>query len=171
MKIKSYFARTVEASMAAARQELGPDAMLLNSRKTPLESRHLGEYEVVFATLAPGSEAATASTLKSNPRPQPSGDRLATEVADLKKELESMRRALTRSALASPPWGQVAPDLSDAYAMLTASDVAPELAREIVQAAESRQARSTESTGAAAFQRALLAEMELRFRVAPTLGK
>ena len=48
MKIKSYFARTVEASMAAARQELGPDAMLLNSRKTPLESRHLGEYEVAL---------------------------------------------------------------------------------------------------------------------------
>ncbi len=34
--------------MAAARQELGSDAMLVNTRRAPAESRHLGEYEVVF---------------------------------------------------------------------------------------------------------------------------
>jgi hypothetical protein len=36
--------------MALASQELGADAMLLNSRKAPPEARHLGDYEVVFAT-------------------------------------------------------------------------------------------------------------------------
>src|ERR1022692_4322857 len=52
MKIKSYYSRTVEDAMAAARQEMGPDAMLVNSRKAPPEVRHLGEYEVVFANVA-----------------------------------------------------------------------------------------------------------------------
>ena len=42
MKIKSYFAHTVEDAMAQAREELGPEAMLVNSRKASPEARHLG---------------------------------------------------------------------------------------------------------------------------------
>jgi flagellar biosynthesis protein FlhF len=192
MKIKSYFARTVEGAMATARQELGPDAMLVNSRKTSLETRHLGEYEVVFATGAPAAEAALAALAPTGesksfsvqpflPQPfsaQPFGERLASEVADLKKELEGMRRAITRSAFAPAQWVGVAPDLSDAYAMLTASEVAPDIAREIVQSAGSRVAaprlsssRSPRPADAAAFQQALLEELQSRFEVAPTLGK
>lgn len=49
MKIKSYFCGSVADALVMARQELGPDAMLVSSRKSPPESRHLGEYEVVFA--------------------------------------------------------------------------------------------------------------------------
>ncbi|MCU1259479.1 MAG: GTP-binding signal recognition particle G-domain [Bryobacterales bacterium] len=49
MHIKTYFSSTVEAAMALARRELGPDAMLMNSRQTPPEVNHLGQYEVVFA--------------------------------------------------------------------------------------------------------------------------
>src|ERR1039458_4770139 len=56
MKIKSYYSRTVEDAIAAARHEMGPEAMLMNSRKTPPEVRHLGEYEVVFADAAAGWE-------------------------------------------------------------------------------------------------------------------
>jgi flagellar biosynthesis protein FlhF len=172
--------------MATARQELGPDAMLVNSRKTSIETRHLGEYEVVFATGAPGAEAAVAAAaplVDSNSfsahssAPQPFGERLATEVADLKKELEGMRRAITRSAFAPAQWVGVAPDLSDAYAMLTASEVAPDIARDIVQSAGSRLAvprlspsRSQRPMDAAAFQQAFLEELQSRFQVAPTLG-
>src|ERR1035438_7609088 len=57
MRIKSYYARTVEDAMAQASQELGPDAMLLNSRKAPQEALHLGVYEVVFAIDAPIAES------------------------------------------------------------------------------------------------------------------
>src|SRR5215472_9533615 len=98
MKIKSYYSRSVEDAIAAARSELGPDAMLMNSRKAPIQSRHLGEYEVVFATLTEGDsatetppEAATAATSAFH-------DRLSGEVAELKRELEGMRRVLTRTA-------------------------------------------------------------------------
>jgi flagellar biosynthesis GTPase FlhF len=51
MQIKSYFAPAVEDAMAMARRELGPEAMLVNSRGAPPEARGRGEYEVVFAGL------------------------------------------------------------------------------------------------------------------------
>jgi len=189
MKIKSYFSRTVEDAMAAASQELGPDAMLVNSRKAPIESRHLGEYEVVFGTLDPGTEAAPAAASSEAPMiatktfAAPAfGERLSAEVAELKKELEGIRRALTRTAFAPSQWVGVAPNVSDAYAMLTASEVAPDLAREIVQAAGLRVdgpradgprtslVRSAQPADGAPFQRALLEEIQSRFQVAPTLG-
>jgi flagellar biosynthesis GTPase FlhF len=56
MRLKSYFAGTVESAMYLARQEMGEDALLVNSRKAPPEARHLGEYEVVFAIEAPAAE-------------------------------------------------------------------------------------------------------------------
>ncbi len=49
MRLKSYFAGTVESAICLARQEMGEDAMLVNSRKALPEARHLGLYEVVFA--------------------------------------------------------------------------------------------------------------------------
>ncbi len=51
MKMKSYYAATVEAALKMATQEMGPDALLVNSRRTGADTRHLGEYEVVFAIL------------------------------------------------------------------------------------------------------------------------
>jgi len=179
MRIKSYFSRTVEEAMATASQELGADAMLLNSRKAPPEARHLGEYEVVFATgsLPPGGAEGLvesgAPTLAAAP---PFGDRLSREVAELKKELEGMRRTITRSVFASAPWAGAPPDLSDACALLMAGDVAPELARDIVQSAEaraggSRPAGKKASPDRAPFQRALVEEMEARFTVQPALGR
>src|SRR5215467_5354991 len=141
MKIKSYYSRTVEDAIASARREMGPDAMLVNSRKAPLETRHLGEYEVVFANLADAGTTADTSLQLPGERSDsfpassaPTGDRLSIEVAELKKELEGMRRAITRTAYAPSQWVGVSQDASDAYASLTAAEVSADLAREIVQA-------------------------------------
>jgi flagellar biosynthesis GTPase FlhF len=49
MRLKSYYAGTVEGAIAQARQELGDDVMLIHSRRTVAEFCHLGSYEVVFA--------------------------------------------------------------------------------------------------------------------------
>jgi Flagellar biosynthesis pathway, component FlhA len=72
MKIKSYYSASVEAAMVQARQELGSDAMLLNSKRAAPEARHLGEYEVVFASpsgepvaAAPHRNPVTGSRTKS----------------------------------------------------------------------------------------------------------
>src|ERR1035438_1581109 len=185
MKIKSYYSRTVEDAMAAARQEMGPDAMLVNSRKAPPEVRHLGEYEVVFANIA-GAVAPAEATLRlpgersdaiSVPL-APAGNRLSTEVAELKKELEGMRHAITRTAYAPAQWIGVSQDLSDAYATLTAAELSAELAREIVQAAGDRlqgrlppPGRAAPKADPSAFPRALVEEISSRFTTEGTLGR
>jgi flagellar biosynthesis GTPase FlhF len=137
MRIKSYFAAAVEDAMAQARQELGPEAMLVNTRKSPPEARHLGEYEVVFAAEnVPAQAEGTAAQVQA--QSGNGADRLAMDVASLKNELEGMRRALVRSAFAPARWSGVSPTASEAYAALAAQEVLPSLAREIVEAAEAR---------------------------------
>jgi flagellar biosynthesis protein FlhF len=185
MKIKSYYSRTVEDAIASARQEMGSDAMLVNSRKAPPEVRHLGEYEVVFANVGPAGGPAEASlklpgeageAFQSFAAPQ--GERLSTEVAELKRELEGMRRAITRTAYAPAQWIGVSQDVSDAYAALTAAEVSADLAREIAQAAGERlnsnhlpPGRTAQRTDGPAFQRALMEEVSSRFTADATLGR
>src|SRR5580658_3055217 len=174
MKIKSYYSRSVEVAIAEAREELGPEAMLVESRKAAPEARHLGEYEVIFA-LTSDTPPIRAKALAPTPTP----DHLSEDVAELKKELEGMRRAITRTAFAPPQWLSGAPDLSDAYAILTPNEVAPDLAREIVQSAESRSgdgsrlrvARLKQAPDAAGYRQALAQELESRFTVKPSLGR
>src|ERR1039458_5892441 len=63
MRIKSYYANSVEDGIGMARTELGPDAMLVSSRRTSPETRHLGDYEVVIVTdLAAAAEVASPLT-------------------------------------------------------------------------------------------------------------
>ena len=81
MKIKSYFADSVEQAIQEARRELGTEAMLITSRRSSPETRGLGAYEVVFGLNA-GSNAPTA-------RPRPS-----VPAADLSGELQNLRAQL-----------------------------------------------------------------------------
>jgi flagellar biosynthesis protein FlhF len=157
MRIKSYYSHSMEDALAAARQELGDEAMLLDSRRAPTATRHLGEYEVVFATDLP--EDAPGGPPE---QPSASGGRLAAGLADLKKEIEDMRRALTRTGHPAGQWPGATPNMSDAYAALTAAEIGPELARDIVQCAAMR---------AGAFQESLTVELESRFSVEATLGR
>src|SRR5450631_2510105 len=76
MRLKSYYAGTVEGAIAQARKELGDDVMLIHSRRTAPEFSHLGAYEVVFAitpavTVKPPAAPAAASEVQlSEPRPR-----------------------------------------------------------------------------------------------------
>jgi flagellar biosynthesis protein FlhF len=144
MKIKSFFSHSIEDAIAKARQEWGPDAMLIQSRKASREARHLGEYEVVFADGASGPEVSRASGSSADPGVS-SGDRIATEVAALKQQLENMRRTITRTVLAPSPWPDSAPLLAETYALLTSAEISAEMAREIVQGAASRAGVSVNS--------------------------
>lgn len=169
MKIKSYYARSVEDAIAAARQELGEEAMLVNSRRALPEAKHRGEYEVVFVVDAPaGQEESEAPAPGGGESRAPAG-RLSTDVSELKHELEAMRRALTRSAYAPQPSRGASPGAAEAYAALTAADLSPELARAIVDAAEERPAapRSDSVT----FEQAVARELESRIATQPALGR
>ena len=159
MKIKSYFCASVEDAIRQARHELGPDAMLLQERQAPPEARHLGAYEVVFATSRAGLPDVRASA------EPPAPARLAGEVAELKRQLEAMRRALTKSVFAPAQWLGAQPGLSESYALLTAQEVAPDLAREIVQAAASRAGEGGK------WANLLAEEIESRLPVAAVLGR
>lgn len=157
--------------MAKARQELGPEALLMNSRKAPEESNRPGEYEVVFAIEDKPAPAAPPAAEPSFPT-----GNLAADVAQLRKEIEGMRRALTRTAFGPPAWMGAAPDITDAYAVLAANEVAPELARRIVEGAEARmggskpwEARMTRQGHGVGFQQAVVSEIEAQFSVDPGL--
>ena len=56
--VKSFFAPSFQAAMERAGREMGPDALLLDSREAPPEARHLGAYEVVFGVAQPEPNAA-----------------------------------------------------------------------------------------------------------------
>ena len=160
--------------MALASQELGPEAMLVNSRKAPPEARHLGEYEVVFASDAPdkGLPADSGPGGAGPAASYPAGDRLSSEVAELKRELEGMRRTLLRTAVPPASWMGTSSDLPDAYAALVNADLPAELAREIVQSAERRIAETrTGRSGPADLRRALAEELESRVTAQPALGR
>lgn len=49
MRIKSFFSDSTDLAIEMARRELGEEALILNSRSSPPEARHLGAFEVVFA--------------------------------------------------------------------------------------------------------------------------
>lgn len=170
MKIKSYFASSVEEAMSQARHELGEDAMLVNSRKASVETRHLGTYEVVFASDMPPGAPEEGPAAASPPLPEPN-DRLARQMFELKRELEGMRRTISRSALAPSAWRDSNPDVSDAFGTLTANEVLPELAREIIQAAEARISKAGSAKLPHPFRGALIEELESRIRVEAVLGR
>lgn len=106
-RVKSYYARTVEEALARAREEMGSEAVLVHSRKTPLESRHLGPYEVVFSYpgKTPGPIAGGEAV---PPRPRGSacgmpldcgvseltGKSLSTELMQMRRQMEEIRKAL-----------------------------------------------------------------------------
>ncbi|MFN7926179.1 MAG: hypothetical protein U0Q16_39135 [Bryobacteraceae bacterium] len=73
MKLKSYFASTVEAAIALATRDLGDDALLIYSREASPETRYLGRYEVVFAEPQEEALAPTASAGASAPRKPATG--------------------------------------------------------------------------------------------------
>lgn len=67
MRIKSYFAKSVDEAMVQARAELGNDALLLNTRKS--EAGKPENYEVVFGT-AEGTAQETAEVVAPPPLPE-----------------------------------------------------------------------------------------------------
>src|SRR4051794_9785614 len=104
MRLKSYFAGTVESAICLARQEMGEDAMLVNSRRTSPEARHLGAYEVVFAAAQDAPPERKQSAPASSPVEQPSPS-LLTEMAEMRRQLAKVSAQVTRSSGGRRPAG------------------------------------------------------------------
>ena len=130
MKLKSFFADSIEVAIGLARREMGPDAMLVHSKRTGAESRHLGAYEVVCAS---DSDSATEPSPHVAPvaPPAPSVEKLVAEVSNLRQQMERLCRSLTRSGaglanLASDP------QQAAAFAALTEAELDADLVYEIM---------------------------------------
>jgi flagellar biosynthesis protein FlhF len=164
MRLKSYFAGTVESAICLARQELGEEAMLVSSRKALPEARHLGVYEVVFAAAQePAVEAAAARAgpkLEETPAPHA----LAAEMAEMRRQLERISTLVCRSSTrgrrkASTP----NPAIDDIENILAAHEVEATLACEILQNLEGLASPSE-------VRQAFRKDLQERLRVSPELS-
>jgi flagellar biosynthesis GTPase FlhF len=143
MRIKSYFAKSVDQAMAQAREELGPEAMLLNTRKAPADQIDGGGYEVIFgvageapevASSDPPLAAAAAGVESSAP------EHFAAELGRLHDQIDEIRSLIVRSSRAQLTVGRTVPELADVYAHLRSADVEPALSKDIVDRLEASMA-------------------------------
>jgi flagellar biosynthesis GTPase FlhF len=132
VKVKSYYAATVEAAMAQAAREMGQDAVLITSRRTSSDTQNLGAYEVVFG---------------SNAEPSPSGEQLTqpkaartsaveinqSELDAMREEMSQMRRAI-RAACRHASSQNWMPELGEADAILTDAGIPAELKDDVLEA-------------------------------------
>lgn len=179
MRIKSYFADSVQEALERARQELGPEAMLLNSKKTESELRNLGEFEVVLG-VSRGSERESKPDSKQSIRTADASPVLVQEIAELRKQIETIKHSVTsqRRGMALTGEKRLMPGMEELPARLLAAGFSTDLVQEIVEGVELRmyvEARDAVREVRAIDQRspspsmeaALIEEMEARFRVAP----
>src|SRR5947209_86429 len=92
MRIKSYFAGSVEAALIEAQRELGADAVLIQSKKSPDTARHLGEYEVVFGLATESDRLASQPSAERRASAPSQG--LSGEMAELRRQIDELRSAL-----------------------------------------------------------------------------
>jgi flagellar biosynthesis protein FlhF len=125
MRLKSFFAETIEAAMAQAGKELGAEAMLLNSRRSEPELQHLGAYEVMCAV------APEPKPLDREHGSAGSTGGMALEMARLREQMETLAKMIVRSG---PHFsGTVSrPDLARIYATLCDAEVSADVAQDII---------------------------------------
>jgi len=171
VRIKSYFANTVADAVQSARREMGDDAMLMETRKTPAESRHLGSYEVVFGFTAaePAGPAAELAQPVTTPIAPAEMGRLYAEMAQMRRQLEGIRLAM-RCGLPAPRWMLPSSALAETFSTLLAADISGDMAQAIVDRLHA-QMNPAQLEDPAAMARSLAAEMEGRFTADPTLGR
>jgi flagellar biosynthesis protein FlhF len=195
MKLKSFYAGTVEAALGLARDELGPEAILVNSRKAPPEAQHLGQYEVVAAAMSPdqpraGSLFGPAGSAAAALGPEGAGRgkaevQLSREMAELRRQMERMRKAIWQSSLSRASGLADSSSRSGVLPSLLEAGLDPQLAQEIAACVaaclagdpllDAAQNPRTPPPPAAEAEEpwgeVLRAELERRFSVEPVLGQ
>jgi flagellar biosynthesis protein FlhF len=151
MRMKSYFAASVQSAMEQARRELGIEAILVTSRLAPAEAGKPRQYEVVFATEIPeksaSGHAAPPRAVEADPK-APEGGLTASSLDAVLSEIKGIRREiqtwLPRTSEA-PRAGNNAE--REILRHLNNADVDPDLAQQLVASAMERLSHGS-ATGA-----------------------
>jgi flagellar biosynthesis protein FlhF len=123
MRLKTYFASGVDAAMNLARTELGPEAMLVHSKKATGDARALGEYEVVFAL---SDEAAPAPVTAEAPKAAPALITPSEDFTGLREAVEKTLRLVRRSEALHTTQSRLAGIEADLAAVLEDAGFSPE---------------------------------------------
>ncbi len=115
MQTRTYFANSVPAALEVARQELGPDAMLVTSRPAPEHARQFGKLEVTFAFENAAPEAAKS---KSDPHSK-------SDLEDIREQLTALRMALQRGAMSAQETAPAAPQAVPGVTSIASGSPAP----------------------------------------------
>jgi flagellar biosynthesis protein FlhF len=197
MKIKSYFAKTVDEAISKARVELGSEALLLNTRKIAEPG---AGYEVVMGVAGSAPAPAAVPMPRTAPKPAPppetsvpqtkpaSRPAVAAEMDQLRAQMDELQSLLVRSAKNAWTMQRSVPETADVYARLIAADVDPILSKDIADRLEAAMATDAffistgpEPTGAQnrwkilksgpeRLETFLRAELESRVVLRPRLG-
>jgi flagellar biosynthesis protein FlhF len=150
MRIKSYFAKSMDEALGRARAELGSDALLLNTRRLNDDGK-AASYEVVMgladdsaapAAVAvavppplPVAEAPPAPAVPAVPPPLPQtapAETASAELEELREKIEELQSLLARQAGTDLGSGRARPELAVLHARLIAADIDAALSRDIV---------------------------------------
>lgn len=181
MRIKSYFAKSVDQAMAQARVELGEEAMLLNTRRAPADHPSGMNYEVIFGVAgeAPVPVSVPVAKMESLAPAPP-----AYSLEQLHQQIDEIRTLLVRSSQAQLTMQRAVPELADVYAQLMAADIEPALGKDIMDRLEATMATDAFCAGAGnagnrwkpqrvdgeRLEAFLRMELENRVGLAPRLG-
>jgi flagellar biosynthesis protein FlhF len=144
VKIKSYFADTIEEAMDKARIELGPDALLMNSHHSGPEARHLGDYEVVFALdheLPTHRIRAVFDKQMTENRPAPpvnNSEALATELAELRRQIEGVKQSVSRQTVRLRWTHGATAEAAELYSRLVQAGFSEDMSQDLARAVQAR---------------------------------
>lgn len=122
MRIKSYFAMSVEKAIHDAREELGGEATLITSRRSAPDARHLGAYEVVFGI---------AAEAPAEQQPAIPNEDFNAELTILRDQLDGIKRLLRLRGAGAESFAR--PELEQLYERLLATGWEDGLARQITE--------------------------------------
>ena len=194
MKIKSYFAKTMEEAISKARVELGSDALLLNTRKIT-DSAGAGSYEVIMGVAgeapAAASPAPTSGPSRKSAPPQLKPERPSSTPSDMDKlraRMDELHDLLVRSAKTQWTIHRSVPEAAEIHACLIEAEVDAELSKDVADRLEAAMATDAffmyagpEPEGAqnrwksvkvdaARMEQFLRTELEARVPIVPRLG-
>jgi len=116
-----------------------------------------------FKTLPVTAAISAAAPLEAR-----MGDDLAHELAELRKQIETVKRSVDRQPAAFQKGTGLSSDGTELISRLTSAEFSQDLAFELVAAAETRRAHEGSASGG--LDAALRAEFEQRLQFSPSIG-